>query len=1157
MSAALEENKDKSGSVGPTKDRLDVGPLLGLLGQAGEGGGDSGASDAVCLVLTGLAVNYPLLVAPKVLRAATGDPGPAADTPPGDASGASPGWSAAARLRLTVILADALRCTDGGRLGHVPFSVRDEDGGISPFDGVGEHLIQCLGSDDLRLRNVASEGLVSLDPGWVVPRLCRWLSGREAGEEGATGRRQDGGGDGVYDGMGGSGWESRGRSAALQALGNLIVHGIDPPDALSALLDSLRNDPPPEPIGNLADGGGGGGGSDSGVVGSDDRKSKGLVGRVMGSLPLWARRLKKRSDAVHEQEEEALVVSRQAGRSPAGGPTGVVVAAEEEDEEDEEADATLTTAVVVASPTLYGECLEVAAIKALAAPGEPLPVRFFAALAAATSASGGGVDDATGADDKVDGRTSAAATSVVPTDVAEDISTVTLSPTDTSTSTETSAAGTPVICTGEEHQSGLLSAESVAAGARTAVGGEARADRRRKISDGCSKRRRRSTLAGVLQLVRGRMTGQARLSEDLLGDESQEASETVRALLFCRLTPLLILNALPPAALLSEDQQEQTMSIELSKEDFHVSGVGSSRPGSPVAGGSEPTEGGPPPCGLGSCLEEIRALLLERTEQLYEYDQIQRMSAEVSGILPPRLVLPGVVSRTFRFCESVEGSSSEDPGAEHQGDDSVESPGTLASRALFTACHAATSHGASVGPWLASLLSAIVRVALLPVTSDTDDDVAQVQKAAMNCLAVLLQSSAQATAATSAKIDLASKAFEWEITSSVGPETGMISSDAVPSAIFSPMEIGDVPEFVGRVAVGGVLPERFRGGNEGSWLDKSLKEAFRREGGQENGEDVGAEGGSDEGGSGRGGGRVPALPAQLRMCFANSAVTVARRCPPEFLPALCSRGNLLGTFLTGASRGSGLLRAACLQALFALVYRTKNVFEGGAISGSGSRGGVSCTCDDVMQVACDALGKDQHPEVRVSGLKLLLGVVAAGASPSAAAAKTSPVPSRDLHEQPPAFISDAGGIGNDRGITEISGGGGPGRGVDDGVGGVGRVRGDGGDGGVGAGVNGATSGGIPSGTEIAISLSGSRERGGTAGIREAKTLMVPDRHSDKSATLATAAGAAASTGRSVLSPAVMSRAKRLLIGLSNIDESAEVRKLASQALAALGGSSTS
>ncbi|CAB1112970.1 unnamed protein product [Ectocarpus sp. CCAP 1310/34] len=1125
MSTALEETKDRSGSVGPTKDRLDVGPLLGLLGQAGEGGGDSGASDAVCLVLTGLAVNYPLLVVPKV----------------GGCGAASCYWRP--------------RRSSGyfprGCIRSVPWLVRS--------CSVAAHRdSRSLGSDDLRQRNIASEGLVSLDPGWAVPRLCRWLSGREAGEEGTTGRRQDGGGDGVYDGIGGSGWGSRGRSAALQALGNLIVHGRDPPDALSALLDSLRNEPPPKAIGNLAEVGGGGG-SDSGVGGSDDRKSKGLVGRVMGSLPLWARRLKHRSDAVHEQEDESFVVSRQAGRNPAGGPSGVVVAAAEEDqedEEDEEADKTLTAAVEVASPTLYGECLEAAAIKALAAPGEPLPVRFFAALAAATSARGGCVDDATCADDKVDGRTSAAAASVVPTG-AEDISTVTLSPTDTSADTETWPS-TPVICTGEEHQSGLLSAESVAPGAGTAVGGEARAGKRRRRSEGCS-RRRRSTLAGVLQLVRGRMTGQARLSEDLLGDEvtlvvSQEASETVRALLFCRLTPLLILNALPPVALLSEDQQEQTMSMEFSKEDFHVSGVGSRRQGSPVAGGSEPTEGGPRSCGLGACLEEIRALLLERTEQLYEFDQIQRMSAEVSGILPPRLVLPGVVSRIFRFCESVEGSSSEDPGAEHQGDDSVESRGTLASRALFTACHAATSHGASVGSWLAPLLSAIIRVALLPVTSDAADDVAHVQKAAMNCLAVLLQSSAQATATTSATLDLASKAFEWEIASSVVPETDMVSSAAIPSGIFPPMGIRDVPEFVGSVAIWGVLPERFSGGDEGSWLDKSLKEAFRREGAQKNGEEMGAEGGSDEGGTG--GGRVPAFPAQLRMCFANSVVTVARRCPPEFLPALCSRGNLLGTLLTGASRGSGLLRAACLQALFALVYRTKNVFEGGAISGSGSRGGASCTCDDVMQVACDALGKDQHPEVRVSGLKLLLGVVAAGASPSAAAAKASPVPSRDPHEQPPNFISDVGASGNDRGITEIRGGGGPDRGVDDGVGGDGRVRGDGGDGRVGAGVNEAASAGIPSGTESAMNLSGSRQRG-TAGIREAKALMMPDRQSDKSTgTLATAAGAGASTGRSVLSPAVMSRAKRLLIGLSNIDESAEARKLASQALVALGGSAT-
>lgn len=180
------------------------------------------------------------------------------------------------------------------------------------------------------------------------------------------------------------------------------------------------------------------------------------------------------------------------------------------------------------------------------------------------------------------------------------------------------------------------------------------------------------------------------------------------------------------------------------------------------------------------------------------------MSAEVSGSLPPRLVLPGVVSRLTRFCESVESTeqsgrdSGENVSAGDQGDDELASPGTLASvrirvqdrqsglvvfvllnvhpelpttrmcltsclsfseeqfvneertpserglvffcwssvfhpprfrflcmlcsplfllqRALFTACHAATNHGNALGPWLALLISAIVRLALLPAT---------------------------------------------------------------------------------------------------------------------------------------------------------------------------------------------------------------------------------------------------------------------------------------------------------------------------------------------------------------------------------------------------------------------------------------------------------
>lgn len=50
------------------------------------------------------------------------------------------------------------------------------------------------------------------------------------------------------------------------------------------------------------------------------------------------------------------------------------------------------------------------------------------------------------------------------------------------------------------------------------------------------------------------------------------------------------------------------------------------------------------------------------------------------------------------------------------------------------------------------------------------------------------------------------------------------------------------------------------------------------------------------------------------------------------------------------------------QAVFALVYRTKDVFGGG----SDRTERVSCTCDDAMQVACDALDKEQHPEVRAA-----------------------------------------------------------------------------------------------------------------------------------------------------------------------------------------------
>lgn len=60
------------------------------------------------------------------------------------------------------------------------------------------------------------------------------------------------------------------------------------------------------------------------------------------------------------------------------------------------------------------------------------------------------------------------------------------------------------------------------------------------------------------------------------------------------------------------------------------------------------------------------------------------MSAEISGIIPPRLVLPGVVSRLVIFSEAVEAAEEAAGEVERNppgnpGDDDLAPPGTLAS----------------------------------------------------------------------------------------------------------------------------------------------------------------------------------------------------------------------------------------------------------------------------------------------------------------------------------------------------------------------------------------------------------------------------------------------------------------------------------------------
>ncbi|CAN0425826.1 unnamed protein product [Pylaiella littoralis] len=1099
MSTVLRERPDVPSSEGRAGEEaaVDVGPLLGLLVQEG---GDA-ASDAARAVLTGLAVERPLLVIPEVLRAAR----EAAAGAPRVSSVPDPGRPATARVNLTVILADTLAKTGGGSqfpslCGDCRQDLRKgSEGGVSPLDAVREYLVHCLGSDDLRLRKTATRGLVSLDPGWVIPRLCRWL----AEEEGAAPKEQQQqeeeerlrqGAEEVIDGVGGAGWGSHGRSAALQAMGEIIVGGRDPADALSALLDSLRNVAALAGNPSLgADGGGGGGGDADGNVdggggggGGTGGREKGreLVGRVMKSLSLWARRLKTRSD---NRDAARAFWLQQAGAgssagappcpapaappaAPAGAPAssapaaaGAItassssssdVAATEVEVENEAAEEGAILPWKATPPTLFGECLEVAAIKAFAAPRDPLPLRFFAVLAAAAAATAAAAG----------GAATAAATQMAsppPTRAGIENAPVCMPgslgadkyATEEASSSSPEESLVAQFGAKAEDTAAAAAAAAEAAGRRVAGGrGETRGGERR-----CG-----SALAGVLELVRRRMNGQLRVSEELLRDESEEASEVVKELLFCRLTPLLVVHALPPAALVAEDELALRTAAEW-RNRWGVSGEGMEGfcPRSSQVS-EDGQEGGCSRAGVRGSLEEIHGLLLERIERVFEYHQVQKLSAETSGRLPPRLVLPEVVSRLHRFCEWAELSeeesreNSEQLLAKKPGDGDRAPQATLASRALFTACHAISSHGSLLGPWVGMLLLATVRIALLPARS-LGDDVEKVQHRAVECLSVLMQASVSpVTAAAAAAPDAAAPASTTATATatsvaafsdpSISSETPQ-SETAVSVTIIKLMEIGEVPALMASIAVEGVLPEGFRRGvGGGGWLEGALSQARRREREEEEtGRGAGA---------GEGEGDSALLPKQLRMCFANSVVLAARQCDQEFLPALCVRGNTLGMFLRGASRGNGLLRAACLQALFALVYRTKNVFGDGGAGGTRTRShsGASCTCDDVMQVACDALAQDQHPEVRNSGLKLLLSMVTMGASSSGAAAVASSPPHPGGKPKATAALLNGGG-----------------------------------------------------------------------------------------------------TKADIMSPAVVSRAKRLLVGVSNIDESVHVRKLAEQALAALGG----
>ena len=100
----------------------------------------------------------------------------------------------------------------------------------------------------------------------------------------------------------------------------------------------------------------------------------------------------------------------------------------------------------------------------------------------------------------------------------------------------------------------------------------------------------------------------------------------MRALLFSRLTPLLLLNALPPAALVAEDRQHQEQQQQQQHQQQRTTreGLGEGEACAEVQ--------------VAGCLEDLRGLLLERTERVYEYDQVNHGPS-------PRIAFSSVGSR--------------------------------------------------------------------------------------------------------------------------------------------------------------------------------------------------------------------------------------------------------------------------------------------------------------------------------------------------------------------------------------------------------------------------------------------------------------------------------------------------------------------------------
>lgn len=110
----------------------------------------------------------------------------------------------------------------------------------------------------------------------------------------------------------------------------------------------------------------------------------------------------------------------------------------------------------------------------------------------------------------------------------------------------------------------------------------------------------------------------------------------MKALLFCRLTPLLLMNALLPAALVAEDELERRRTAPEWRNRCSVSGEERMKAFPPRgAQGSfeDEQEGGVLGAGVRGCLGEIHGLLLERIERVFEYDQVRHSANSLPSLI--------------------------------------------------------------------------------------------------------------------------------------------------------------------------------------------------------------------------------------------------------------------------------------------------------------------------------------------------------------------------------------------------------------------------------------------------------------------------------------------------------------------------------------------